>query len=86
MIVLLNVEIGNSGDDSTRNEILAYDDSDTCVKGNEYHLADQFVELPKWDSGEPAEHICKVRIITPMNISTDFESSELVSKSLLLKK
>lgn len=65
MVVLINVEIGNSLDDTTRNKVLVCDGTDTTALNNLGALADMHVELMDGES------ILRIRIIRPINISTD---------------
>jgi hypothetical protein len=64
-LVLINVVIGNSLDDTTRNEVLVCDTLDTNALNNLGLVADAFVDVV-----EGYESILSVRIIRPINIST----------------
>ena len=74
MIVLINVEVANSLDDSTRNVVLSCDSTDSNVLNNLGAMADMFVELCEW-SGESIVRISKIK---PINISSDEECSNIV--------
>lgn len=65
MVVLINVEIGNSLDDTTRNEILVCDSLDNNALKNLGAMSDMYVKLNE------GEHILRVRVVRPINISTD---------------
>jgi hypothetical protein len=75
MIVLINVEIANKLDDSTRNVILSCDSTDYDALNNLGAMADMFVDLCEF-SGESIVGINKIK---PINISSNKECYNIVN-------
>lgn len=66
MVVVINVEIGNSLDDTTRNEILVCSSSDVNALNNLGAMADMYVQL-----AYDCELILSVRLVKAINVSTE---------------
>jgi len=77
MIILFNIEISNTLDDSIRTEILAVDSSDLDAINNIGEMADVFIDLNQWSR----ESITKISKVKPINISTDEERYDIVNKT-----
>lgn len=74
MIILINVEVANSLDDSTRNVILSCDSTDSNALNNLGAMADMFVDLCEgW-----GESIVRISKIKPINISSVEECYDIV--------
>jgi hypothetical protein len=76
MVVLINVEIGNCLDDTTRNKVLVCDGTDANALNNLGAMADMHVELME------SESILRIRIIRPINISTDKSLYDIVKSNV----
>lgn len=76
MLILINVEIGNSLDDTTRNKVLVCDSKDADALNNLGEMANMYVELTE------SESILRIRIIRPINISTAKSLYDLVQSNV----
>ncbi len=67
MITFVNVSIANRFDDSTRNKILVFDQSDTNVKTYLTDIVKLYIDLNEYSD----EYIDSINEIKPINISSE---------------